>query len=83
MSFQQRRGKFKMHSDVVFSNDPMVDAFFRQVRIYDANKKDDLVQYKGVSVVFDEILDDEPEPSYDLYVEAGMLYAERNDFQET
>jgi len=71
-----------MHSDVVFSNDPMVDAFFRQIRVYDATKKEDIVHYKGVSVVFEEILDDEPEPSYDLYVESGMLYAERNDFQE-
>jgi len=72
-----------MHEDVVFSNDPIVDAFFRQVRIYSADKKDDVVYYKGVSIVFEEILDDEVEPSYDLYVESGMLYAERNDFQET
>ena len=72
-----------MHADVVFSNDPMVDAFFRQIRIYDANKKDDTIHYKGVSVVFEELLDGESEPSYDLYVESGMLYAERNDFQET
>lgn len=71
-----------MHSDVVFSNDPMVDAFFRQIRIYAADKKEDVVHYKGVSLVFEEILDDEVEPSYDLYVESGMLYAERNDFQE-
>lgn len=80
MSLEQRKGKFKMHTDVVFSNDPMVDAFFRQIRVYDASRKEDIVHYKGVSVVFEEILDGEPEPSYDLYVESGMLYAERNDF---
>jgi len=80
MSLTQRRGKFKVHQDVVFSNDPIVDNFFRHVRIYDAARKDDVIQYKGVSSVFDEILDDEAEPSYDLYVEGGILHAERNDF---
>ena len=80
MSFTQRRGKFKIHEDVVFSNDPIVDSSFRQIRIYDAARKDSVVNYKGVSAVFDEILDEESEPSYDLYVEGGTLYAERSDF---
>jgi hypothetical protein len=80
MSLVERRGKFKMHEDVVFSNDPIVDNFFRQIRVYDAARKDSVVHYKGVSLVFDEIDDEEVEPSYDLYVEEGILYAERNDF---
>lgn len=80
MSIQDRRGKFKIHEDVVFSNDPIVDNFFRQIRIYDAARKDSVVHYKGVSLVFDEIQADEGEPSYDLYVEGGVLHAERNDF---
>ena len=80
MSLQQRRGKFKIHVDAVFSNDPLIDNFFRQVRIYDAARKEDIVHYKAVSPVFDEILDDEAEPSYDLYVEGGILHADRNDF---
>jgi len=80
VSLRQRRGKFKLHEDTVFSNDPIVDNFFRQVRIYDAAHKDSVVHYKGVSMVFDQIGDDEGEPSYDLYVEGGILHAERNEF---
>lgn len=80
MAITDRRGKFRINKDVIFSDDPMVDQFFRQVRIYSAREKDDVVYYKGVSVVFDEIGPNEQEPSYDLYVEGGSLYAERNDF---
>jgi len=69
-----------MHADTVFSTDPLVDNFFRQLRIYDAARKEDIVHYKAVSPVFDEILDAEVEPSYDLYVEGGKLHADRNDF---
>lgn len=80
MAIQDRRGRFKIHEDVVMSDDPMMDHFFRSVRIYNARVKDDVIHYKGVSTVFDEIPAGDPEPSYDLYVEGGKLYAERNDF---
>lgn len=80
MSLEDRKGKFKIHEDVVFSNDPMIDHFFRQVRIYDAHVKDDVVHYKGASMVFEEIPAGQAEPSYDLYVDDGILHAERNDF---
>lgn len=80
MAISDRRGKFKMTEDVAFSNDPVVSEFFSQVRIYDACRKDGTVTYRALSTVFDEVGSMEQEPTYDLYVENGKLYAERNDY---
>lgn len=84
MSLEQRRGQFKLHIDVVFSNDPAVETFFRQVRVYSAKKRRDVVHYRATSMVFDEIESHALEPVYDLYMEDGVLHAERSEFdQET
>jgi len=80
MNLEQRKGQFRMHEDTVFSDDPAVDFFFRQVRVYQAELKTDVVYYKGVSMVFDELSPTEAVPTYDLYLEDGVLIAERNDF---
>jgi hypothetical protein len=72
-----RRGRFKLHPDAVFCNDPVMDVFFRNVRIYAAKKSGDLIAYKAMSPMFDEISEDEREPLYEIYLEGGKVFAER------
>ncbi len=82
MDIEHRRGRFRVDKDVAFSNDPVVDIFFRQVRVYRADTKGEIIHYRGVSTLFDVVDPGTAEPSYDLYVQNGSLHAERIDFEE-